>query len=71
MNFELAALADSGVELSQGVKATSIRNMQLSHSETPRYGKSLVLLNVSAPQGNAQATPVAYVIRYILRETKP
>jgi len=71
VNFELSALADSGVEIGPEVKATRIRNMHLSHSETPRFGKPLVLLNVSAPAGADPAPPVAYVVRYVFRELKP
>lgn len=69
-NFELSALADSAVEIAPQVKATSIRKMDLRHSETPRFGKPLVLLNVSAPGGGDQAQPVAYVIRYVFSEIK-
>jgi hypothetical protein len=70
VNFQLSALADSGVEISPQVKATSIRNVQLSHSETPRFGTPSVLLNVSAPRGGDKGPPVAYVIRYVFRELK-
>jgi hypothetical protein len=71
VNFELSALTDSGVEISPPVKATRIRNMRLSHSETPRFGKPMVLCNVSASSGGEQALPVAYVVRYVFREVKP
>jgi hypothetical protein len=70
-NFELSALADSAVEIAPQVRATSIRKMNLRHSETPRFGKPLVLLNVSAPGGGDKAQPVAYVIRAWGRQSEP
>jgi hypothetical protein len=69
-NFELSALADSGVEISPEVKATCIRSVRLNHSEAPRFGNPMVLLNVSAPGRGDKAQPVAYVIRYVFREIK-
>ena len=68
--FQLAVLADSGVELSPKVKAPSIRNMELSHSETPHFGKPCVQLSVSVASGAANALPTAYVVRYVFSETK-
>jgi hypothetical protein len=70
VNFQMSALADSGVEISPKVKASSIRTMHLNHSETPRFGKPVVLLSVSAPSGD-KVPPVAYVVRYVFSETKP
>ena len=67
----MAALADSGVEIAPSVKAPRIRNLQLSHSETPRFGMPVVLLNVSASPGGDAAPPTAYVIRYVFREVAP
>lgn len=69
VKFELSALAESGVELAPQVRANSIRSVQLSHSETPRFGNPVVLLNVCALSGSDQA--VAYVIRYRFSESKP
>jgi len=69
MNVELAATFESGIEISPQTKAASTRNISLSHSETPRFGKPLVLLNVSVP-GAEKSYPVAYVIRYVFREVK-
>jgi len=71
VNLELAALADSGIEIAPQVKASRIRNLQLSHSETPRFGRPWVLLNVSAPPAGDKTPPVAYVVRYVFREVKP
>ena len=71
VNLELAALADSGIEIAPQVKASRIRNLQLSHSETPRFGRPCVLLNVSAPPAGDKTPPVAYVVRYVFREVKP
>ncbi len=71
VNVELSTLADSGVEIAPKVRASSIRTMQLSHSETPRFGKPLVLLNVSASGGGEKVQPVAHVVRYVFREIKP
>jgi hypothetical protein len=71
VHFQLSAIAASSVEIAPEVKASSIRNLQLSHSETPRFGKPLVLLNVASPTGGDKAPPVAYVVRYVFRELKP
>lgn len=71
VNFQLSALADSGVELSPKVKASSTRSVQLSHSETPRFGKPVVLLNVSTSGGVENTQPMAYVVRYVFKEIKP
>lgn len=70
VNFELSAMTDSGVEIAPSVKAQRIRNLQLSHSETPRFGRPMVLLHVAAAPGNAEAPPTAYVIRYVFREVR-
>jgi hypothetical protein len=69
MNLELAATYESGVEIAPQTKAISTRNISLSHSETPRFGKPSVLLNVCIP-GNEKSTPMAYVIRYVFREVQ-
>lgn len=71
LNLELSSLADSGVEIAPKVKASSTRNVQLSHSENVRFGKPLVMLNVSAPASNDKSLPTAYVVRYVFREIKP
>jgi len=70
VNFELSVLAESGVEISPQRKATRTRKMELRHSEVPRFGKALVLLNVSASGSDDEAQPVAYVIRYVFSEIK-
>jgi hypothetical protein len=70
VNFELSAPFESEVELAPQVRATSSRKMELRHSEKPRFGKPLVLLNVSAAGVGDQVPPVAYVIRYVLSELK-
>jgi beta-lactamase regulating signal transducer with metallopeptidase domain len=71
VNFHLSVLGDSGVELAHNVKAPATRNIELSHSETPRFGRPCVQLNVSAASGGATALPTAYVVRYVFSETKP
>ena len=71
VDFRLAVLTDSGVELAPKVKASSARNVELSHSETPKLGKACVLLNVSAATGSAASPATAYVVRYVFNETKP
>jgi hypothetical protein len=71
VSFELSALADSGIEIAPSVKASRIRNLQLSHSETPRYGRPVVLLSASAPPGADQEYLTAYVVRYVFRESHP
>ncbi len=71
MNCQLSALTESEVEISPPAKATRIRQVRLNHSETPQFGKPLVLVNVSASPGNDKGLPVAYVMRYVFREIKP
>jgi hypothetical protein len=71
VNIDLSVLADSGIEIAPQVNATRVRSLQLSHSETPRFGKPWVLLNVSAPPAGDKVPPVAYVVRYVFRELKP
>ncbi len=69
VNFELSVLADSGIEISPQVKASSIRNVQLSHSEIPKFGKPSVMLSISAPSVGDKAQAVAYVVRCVFSET--
>jgi len=71
VNFELSTMGDSGVEIAPSVKAPRIRNLQLSHSETPRFGRPMVLLHVAATAGDEKAAPTAYVVRYVFREVNP
>jgi hypothetical protein len=69
--FHLSALADSGEELAPKVNGRSLRNMELRHSEVPRFGQPCVQLNVSGGSGGAGTLPTAYVVRYVITETKP
>ena len=69
MNLELSAPFESSIEISPQMKATSTRNISLSHSEIPQYGKPLVLLNICVP-GSEKESPVAYVVRYIFSKTR-
>ena len=71
VDFRLSVLADSGVELAPGVKASATRTVELSHSETPKFGRACVLLNVSATGDGAKAPPTAYVVRYVFSEATP
>lgn len=71
VSFELSALADTGIEIAPSVRAARIRNLQLSHSETPRYGTPVVLLNASATPGTDQAPLTANIVRYVFHETTP
>jgi hypothetical protein len=71
VNFELSTMSDGGVEIAPSVKASRFRNLQLSHSETPRFGRPMVLLHVAATPGDEKAPPTAYVVRYVFREVKP
>ena len=68
VSFKLAALGEGGKEMSPGLKAPNIHNIQVSHSEIPRFGKPKVLLKVSPPGGGEKAQPVAYVVRYVFKE---
>lgn len=69
--FHLSVLADSGVELAPKVNARSVRSMELSHSEVPRFGQPRVQLNVSGGSGGAGTLPTAYVVCYVFTETNP
>jgi len=69
--FHLSVLADSGVELAPKVNGRSLRSVELSHSEAPRFGRPCVQLNVSGGSGGAGTLPTAYVVRYVFTETKP
>ena len=71
LNFQLSALTSSGVEISSGVPASSIRNVQLAQSGTPKFGKPSVLLSVSAAGASEKAPPVAYIVRYLFTQPKP
>ena len=68
VNFELSVLAESGIEIAPQAKASSIRRMDLRHSEAPRFGKPLVLLQASAPGAAGKTPAAAYVIRYLFGE---
>jgi len=68
VTFHLSVLAPSGVELAPNVKASGIRNLELNHSEIPRFGKPCVLLSVSgSTAGGATPMTTAYVICYLAR----
>jgi hypothetical protein len=69
--FHLAALQDSSVEIAPKVRAKSVRIINLSHSEVPRFGQPCIQLNVSAGTGEPAAPATAYVVRYVVSETKP
>lgn len=69
--FHLSVLADSGVELAPKVNARSVRSVELSHSEVPRFGQPCVQLSVSGGLGGAGALLTAYVVGYVFTETKP
>ena len=71
LNFQLSALGSSGVEISTGVPATRIRNVALSQSGTPKFGKPSVLVTVSAAGASEKAPPVAYIVRYVFTQPKP
>jgi hypothetical protein len=65
VSFTLAAIVDNDVIIAPNVKASSIRKVQINHSELPRFGKPVVQLNVSAPAGDDSTFSTAYVVRYV------
>lgn len=67
--FQLKALSD--VDISSTIKSPRILDLKLSRSETVKFGKPTVLLNVSAPDAGGNALPLAYVICYVFKEIKP
>ena len=69
--FNLAAFEESNVELAPKVRAKSVRTIDLSHSEVPRFGQPCVQFNLSAGTGAPGAQATAYVIRYVFSETRP
>ncbi len=69
LSLQLSVLADSGVELAPDLKASRIRNVDLSHSENPRFGRPSVQLSVWPASGTNAA--MAYVVRYVFSEVKP
>jgi beta-lactamase regulating signal transducer with metallopeptidase domain len=70
LNFQLSAMADSGVELASGVKANRIRSLSLSQSGTPKFGKPSVLVTVSAPGSGEKSPSTAYIVRYRFTRTE-
>jgi hypothetical protein len=70
LNFELSAFTSSGVEISSGVPANSIRTVALSQSGTPKFGKPSVLVTVSASGASEKTSPVAYIVRYLFTQPK-
>jgi beta-lactamase regulating signal transducer with metallopeptidase domain len=71
LNFQLSTITSGGVEISEGVPASRMRNIALSQSGTPKFGKPTVLVTASAAGATQKTPPVAYVIRYLLTQTKP
>jgi len=71
LNFQLSVIAKSGVEIADGVSASSVRTVALSQSGTPRFGKPSVLVTVSAAGAGEKSLPVAYIIRYLFTQPKP
>ncbi len=61
LKVELAALADSGVEIAAGQKVPSIRAFTLEHTDQFRIGDPVVLLTTSSASGH----PLVYVVRYV------
>jgi hypothetical protein len=70
LNFELSAFTSSGLEISSGVPANSIRTVALSQSGTPKFGKPSVLVTVSASGASEKTSPVAYIVRYLFTQPK-
>jgi hypothetical protein len=70
MRIELAALGDSGVDISPKTRAVIIRSVSIDHSEPLQYGRPFVMLNVSYPSKDEKAA-VAYVVRGAFSEVQP
>jgi hypothetical protein len=70
--FHLAVLNDSRVEMAPKANSPSIRNVELSHSEMPQFGRPRVQLSLaSATTGGANTLPTAYVICYRFSDATP
>jgi len=71
MKIELAAIGQSAVEISPQVKTAVIRNASIDHSESLRFGRPFVMLNVTYPPKDEKGTAAVYVIRGLFNEAKP
>ena len=71
LNFQLSVMADSGVAISENANANRIRNVQLSQSGTPKFGKPSILVTVNAASAGEKSRPVAYIVRYLFTQPKP
>jgi hypothetical protein len=71
MKIELAAIGQSAVEMSPQARAAVVRNVAIDHSESLRFGRPFVMLNVTYPQADEKGSAVVYVIRGLFNEAKP
>jgi hypothetical protein len=71
MKIELAAIGQSAVEISPQARAAVVRNVVIDHSESLRFGRPFVMLNVTYPQTDEKDSAVVYVIRGLFNEAKP
>ena len=65
LSGELAALADSDVEILPGRKVKTTRRLSFEHSEELDYGTPRVMLAVSSTSTDTKQPPAMYVIRYV------
>jgi len=71
MKIELAAIGQSAVEISPQARAAVIRNVSIDHSESLRFGRPFVMLNVTYPPKDEKGPAAVYVIRGLFNEIKP
>jgi beta-lactamase regulating signal transducer with metallopeptidase domain len=71
LNFQLSVVADSVVPISETANANRIRNVDLSQSGTPKFGKPSVLVTVNAADPGEKSRPVAYIVRYLFTQPQP
>jgi hypothetical protein len=68
---EISAILESGVEVSKGVKATTIGNYTMPYTGAVELGRPFVFFSVDAVVKDADSNAVAYICRAVLGEPKP
>ena len=68
MELELSVLAEGGVEIAKGVKATEVRTIQVNQAGEMRLGRPIVTVHVDGSARGKDAPATAYVCRVLLSE---
>jgi hypothetical protein len=71
LRVEIAALADTGIAIAEGVKATAVRSSVLTYKGPVEPGKPFVFFSADASSKDADGSAVAYVCRAVLGDAKP